>query len=419
MQEEPGESTGHERTEAGVSTGAFAPVASASDLPAETCPARTPLHKQSQYDTKVTSSQAQYQQQSENTTSAKTMVRNEKAARPIKRKNEAESEAVERPAKKPKKECTLDAFLRRGSSDALNMRGEVSTAPNHEKSGSEESVEEGRDEKETQTKKAKSHGRGQEERVAGPTGLGRSTRFLNKAREARRAGTFVLNLKRYAQFQRKIRAIDPAAEFDGDEWAVQHSKCRGWYIMRSPYGPEYFVKHIKSCKVTNNLDNYGQRAAPSSCKVFITRSCSGLTKLNDIRIETYLLRPIALGGGGRAITTIAQEKYGITFSDLNDKQKEDVRRAQSQTWTWDVNTQFRSIYSKSCLKTIKLPDDRADREDQSLACSRCLALLEDKKFDNAISKDEPELENMKFANKPFQHTEEGEKFAKVHLVQTS
>lgn len=256
-------------------------------------------------------------------------------------------------------------------------------------------------------------------------GQSRSARNSKKLREVRLNGTQALNPTRSANFQARIRRIDPNAQFNPAEWAVQHSVCRHWIRMKSPFSPIYFVNHAHRCKTGPTLEafSFSHHAEPSPklepkssssppSPRYEERPCSGLRESDDPRIGTYLLRLTALGGGGKSKSFIADECYGMAYSELTEHQRGEVDRLNESQWLWIVRHEHQAVFSTSCTKTVQVLVSGEKKDETVHACPQCRSVIFNKRFRTAISLPEPSRANVKFTNKKYHQSELAIKFAR-------
>lgn len=265
------------------------------------------------------------------------------------------------------------------------------------------------------------------------TRQGHSARHAKKMREARLSGTQVVNEKLYDRnVRRPALELDANARFDRNNWLVRHSRCGQWIDLRSLYALGRFTEHALECDQTPILDDF--LGAPANLRLsstppepddppqeslsklpsnLVERACTGFTAVHNPRVATYLNRPTALGGGGRSITDLAEEKFGKLYSLLTDEQKQEIDRLHQASWRWTINHRLHAVFSTSCKKTVSVP---ANCNEKQRICDSCLWLPHIKVFRNAIRLDEPELENMVYVTRAYQHKVVGSKFLKIHGV---
>ncbi|KAL5536122.1 MARS2_3 [Sanghuangporus sanghuang] len=256
-------------------------------------------------------------------------------------------------------------------------------------------------------------------------GFSKSQLHTNKLRNAFVTGTLVFNESRYCSFKAKILSVDPNAQFDQDELKVLCSRCQSWKKMRAPYDVQNFKIHIRTCgskMPVNTIQHYFKTAGeqkrlpnkPSSVDVV---PCSGLTEYHDSRIRSYLLRPAALGGGGRSKPEIAKNRFGRTYSELDGDQKKEVDQLQESSWFWLISHRFNSVFSVLCKKHVTLRSSEIPEEVQkNTACGQCLNLLHNKNFRQALRVPEPPASKVKYINVVYQNTPLGKRLAQCKGV---
>lgn len=144
--------------------------------------------------------------------------------------------------------------------------------------------------------------------------------------------------------------------------------------------------------------------------------CTGITKIVDSRIETYLLRPTDGSGGARSKPKLALELYKKTYSALNSSQRKEVDLVHQHDKSWRADYELQAVFSTKCLHTAQIHDialhagqlSEAQRARLRL-CSECRDLLNSSRFLAAIKIPLARSENQKYANKPYRH----EKVAKI------
>ncbi|KAF6745910.1 hypothetical protein DFP72DRAFT_778941, partial [Ephemerocybe angulata] len=157
--------------------------------------------------------------------------------------------------------------------------------------------------------------------------------------------------------------------------------------------------------------------APASSKPAVqTRKvpCPGLEVTTDKRIDTYLRRTGASGGGGRNPVTIAKEKFSKLFSKLKPHQKKEILAEQRLTQKWKNDHQNACVFSSSCKKTVVIA---VDRTTPPPPCSECVEVHRSTPFKKAISKPIPKKENRKFVNKQYLNEVLGKQYAESKGLQ--
>ena len=169
-----------------------------------------------------------------------------------------------------------------------------------------------------------------------------------------------------------------------------------------------FAKHLERCKgptkkhaPTVNIDksclarflnhktptpSVSHTSPPSN----VALPCPGLTPEHNERIWTYLVRSQAVGGGSWPHHIIAQELFRKTFKDLRPAQQRKVLRVEATEFRWINYREQQFILSASCLKASPSQHEPAE------PCSKCVALSRCRIFKNALNRDLPKQENLKF-----------------------
>jgi hypothetical protein len=259
--------------------------------------------------------------------------------------------------------------------------------------------------------------------------------------------------KKLREFKDKILKLDEHAEvIDGE--TVRHVKCGKSLSMKYAYSVGNFKTHLKTCKgppkcsklssggmktlasmlqpnasaqpTTAHLRNDGDPSTSSklsgsgtktimsmlqqNCQVTAnskkddvpsfnnslppTKPCPGLGKANNTKIEVYLERSGAQGGGSNSVTVMTKSLFGknTTYADLSNKCKRQVDTVRVHDSQWRNDCAARHIFSTACLKMVS----------SSAPCSSCLALLKLKAFCNALSIPLPDDENYKYNNHVYQ-----------------
>ena len=285
-------------------------------------------------------------------------------------------------------------------------------------------------------------------------GQSKSATWERKQREIHTKDTLNIDNKKLQEFKNKIRKLDEHAEvMDGE--TVRHVKCGKSLSMKYAYSVGNFKTHLKTCKgppkcsklsgggmktltsmlhpnasarpTTAHLKNDGDpstssRPSGSGTKTIMSmlqqnrgvvanskkddvqlfnnslpptsKPCPGLGKTNNAKIEVYLERSGAQGGGSNSVTVTTKLLFGknTTYADLNNKRKRQVDTVRVHDSQWRNDRAARHIFSTACLKMVS----------SSAPCSSCLALLKLKAFRNALSIPLPDDENYKYNNHAYQ-----------------
>ncbi|KLO09998.1 hypothetical protein SCHPADRAFT_819503 [Schizopora paradoxa] len=272
-----------------------------------------------------------------------------------------------------------------------------------------------------------------------PSGEGssRSAALTRKLRAAQKDGTFVIDEKRAAPWRMKILKIDTKVEFiEGSVSEVRHVRCGRSQKLKSPYDTTRFRKHVQICpgagqssgttKSTSkkavaksiakgagcfSLTTLFQNVPTSGGAVKAVKSlrkplggsepvefpCPGITSTTDKRIDQYVTRTGALGGGARSVTRISLERYNTNFGALSRDRKQTVLDIQVKEWRWKVDHEHRRVFSTKCLLFVHLPNG-ADKESPLTPCIECRHILLLSHFIRLINKPTPRLENYKHVN---------------------
>ena len=191
--------------------------------------------------------------------------------------------------------------------------------------------------------------------------------------------------------------------------------------MKYAYNIGNFKTHLKSCKGSPTTDklsgagmrtlgsmlqpkplaptaaNDGPEVAPSQrITVLSVKPCPGFTKSDNVKIDVYLERSRAQGGGSQLVTVTTKELFGrnATYAELSDKHKMQVDTARVHDSKWHNDHAARCVYSTVCKKTVSfsLPGP----------CPSCLAALKLKAFRNTLSIPLPDNDKYKYNNHEYQ-----------------
>ena len=236
-------------------------------------------------------------------------------------------------------------------------------------------------------------------------GTSKSAQFEAKSRQAADEGRY--DSQKFDRFKLKILNLDPNAEFliDGNPRIVRHSNCAVTVHMKATNNTTAFTKHIEHCKgptkkrvaiantdrncLTKFLNSAASSAATTSLPS-ITLQCPGLTPERDERIWTYLVRSQAAGGGSRPRHVIAKGLFRKTFGDLRPGQRKKVLRVEAAEFQWINYREQQMILSSKCLK------ESPSRREPADPCSECIALSKWRVFKNALHREMPKQQNLKF-----------------------
>lgn len=137
--------------------------------------------------------------------------------------------------------------------------------------------------------------------------------------------------------------------------------------------------------------------------VLVSKSCPGLTRDLDPRIENYLNRTSSYGGGSKSLDHLSEEHYdGKVFAELSDSEKAIIRRDQVQhrTWRSDTSPGVMATFAsglKLCVQSFDVQDNPEHKNLHSVTpCDPCRLLLTIRAFQSALNKPTPEPSNLKF-----------------------
>lgn len=265
--------------------------------------------------------------------------------------------------------------------------------------------------------------------IIGTSNSSKATRVLN---EAVKDGSFVKNTAKWENFRGKILELDKEAEFDvdGDPRKVRHLRCTRVSTMGEVYNVKAFKDHLNRCKglskvALKKLPPKGMRSLntfimkppaealppPKILDVF----CPGLNPANvsseqRAQIIHYMARTPASGGGAPSLDVIT----GIIFpersySDLDERERNEVRATQSQQQRWHIYSDNQKIYSTLCTKKVRIRTGTIPVP----ACFECTNLFKDKSFKNTLGKPIPKAGNTKFTPKHWIDRSAVEKYGRM------
>ncbi|KAH9010301.1 hypothetical protein EDB84DRAFT_1570618 [Lactarius hengduanensis] len=257
--------------------------------------------------------------------------------------------------------------------------------------------------------------------------------------QAVKAGTFKHNKIKWETFKSKILDIDPRSEVDDDDpkraRKVLHIKCGKPITMAMVYDVSVYKSHVDKCTGESNTASAGMRTLDRGlsfiCKlltgptlqmfVFLQKAgssvsvgsgpcddtsslwpCPGLSGDIDPQIDNYLLRSTVPSAGGITIEKVADNMYKKAYKDLTEAEKQAVRIGQMHTHRWTLEHQRRRIFAtgtKPCLREVLY------NAGSPQPCDACRALLKDRAFRTAISRNVPDDENRKFTPHLYQAAE--------------
>lgn len=282
-----------------------------------------------------------------------------------------------------------------------------------------------------QTKKAKY------ESISGPTGLSSSAQA--EKRYAADLDSGKSDPKKMAAFKKACLEADTHAEFSVERLrAVRCSRCGKETVCTAQKGapnPHRFTEHRRRCvdgvirmpktqvaaentsTLTSGAFKGFQKLSKLSAKIshVLIKSigssssdappaipmlpCPGITEADHPKVNVYLCRSSALGGGSRSIHRIAKEVFDSSFIKLTEAQKNQVYDQQDSEHTWRNNHRRMNCRSTSCrhLSVEVTPTGRI------LPCSECRKVLALRAFHNALNHLPTDPKNHTRVNKRFRN----------------
>lgn len=269
--------------------------------------------------------------------------------------------------------------------------------------------------------------RSKRRRQTGPK-AGSSWEFQKSLKSRAQDPGFKVHDKKLNTFRGKIRDIDLRAEFyDDDHLAVRCSACGSISKMRALYDVRRFREHRQSrrCQARQSTGlksvslvsmGFGKLQRDSSYQslpCMVQGPCPGLTTSSNAKIGVYLSRTPMLTGGAQSRIKIARRLFDLGskhyWTELSESQKAAVIRREEVEAAWRNCRAVDAVFSTQCEDTVytavgKDPD----------ACSRCKDLYELKTFQNAIGRDAPADDKMKYVPKAYRCPELGAIFIRYH-----
>lgn len=200
-----------------------------------------------------------------------------------------------------------------------------------------------------------------ESSTSGPVGISNSARNVRSIHQQVIAGTYQVQDTRRRTFLKKVSELDPDARVMGDNLLhVTHSECGKAIKLETPGDFATFQKHHLSCH-NNKLsrrNKHGQAITlffakapptqPVTSRPVYKVVCTGLTKLNNSRIPSYIKNTAMTSAGGRSYTAIAGELYRKSYARLNASRRTRVDRVQQSSRQWRLDQHTMTVFAMKC-----------------------------------------------------------------------
>ena len=256
-------------------------------------------------------------------------------------------------------------------------------------------------------------------------GKSKSAMWARKQRQDFKQGKLAVEPKKFQSWKEQILHDDRLAEFHPkDPRQIRHSVCGHFISVKQLYDLTRWRSHQQTCKAkgkaagTKSLLSWfsgpGKRMANETSKqnkeYRSTYPCPGLSDQDDKRIPKFLRRTAALGGGGRSIIAIAEERFGRPFGQLDDEEKEEVWAVQQHGHVWRNDHQRLRVYSTTCKKQV--PHSHGGGANYAGPCSACQTVLKLHAFKKALYKPLPQPKNMIYTNMRYRDRVKGELYGR-------
>jgi len=225
-------------------------------------------------------------------------------------------------------------------------------------------------------------------------------------------------------FRNKIKSEDPHVEFHRtNTLLVRCSACAEWITMRAVHDVRRWKDHRSTSKCTKNRASglatrslfalgFGKSTSqPSTYTGTSPLPCPGLSRFTDHRIDRYMSRTSANGGGApsrRAITAqLFPSEAATPWQDLSSKQHRAVLRQEESLHVWKISRSTDAIYASKCESTVHVIPSA-----NPCPCSECDALYSFHTFQVAINRPMPDEANMKYVPKAYRCPELGQIYLK-------
>lgn len=253
---------------------------------------------------------------------------------------------------------------------------------------------------------------GAQTRMKGGEGTSKSAVWGREARKKLQDGTFVVDPRKQAKYQRELKKCDPNVAFHPqDICKAKHWTCGAWVTAKTPHDTVAFRNHVGKCtkKAKNGLAKTplltqmtyftSKNALRPPSKKQKTGSdmasdddgeplipCRGLTHTDHQDIEKYLHRSTWGGGGGPSMQKLLKKRFpGKAYGDLTKEQQSRLEDEQKHGWSWRNDYDRKRVYSTKCEKESRLG-----------LCQPCKALLHFKRFQTALWRKVPTDANVKY-----------------------
>ncbi|EJD35365.1 hypothetical protein AURDEDRAFT_21815, partial [Auricularia subglabra TFB-10046 SS5] len=120
-----------------------------------------------------------------------------------------------------------------------------------------------------------------------------------------------------------------------------------------------------------------------------------------------LRRQALVGGGAPSRPALAKARFGCSWSELSERQRQSIRRLEEKSFKWLNRRGLDAVYSTDCLDWVD-----AAKSDDVRPCRNCLQIQNLKVFKNALRRPTPDEKNLKFAPKWTQSSEDARIYMK-------
>ncbi|KZV71006.1 hypothetical protein PENSPDRAFT_685015 [Peniophora sp. CONT] len=270
----------------------------------------------------------------------------------------------------------------------------------------------------------------------GPSGTSKSWVHAKSVNVDVSSGDLREEDSRLRVFREKIRSDDKRAEFkDGDIRMVRCSACGEWVRMRVGYDVSRWKEHRRTDKCTSHqstrlssisLTSFfkPKKPEPASAPAAASRPrlpCPGLRRDRDQRIDRYLYRSAASGGGAPSRNRLAVELFGhilsvdeCAWSRLSPQRQRMVLRREESQFRWRNSRASNAVFASDCDGHSRSPPSTP--EDEALPCAECDDLYRLHTFRSALLRPIPDEAKMKHTPQIYRSAELGDIYARVRGV---